>query len=352
MARRQLSVNEKTWIVKQMYQLQYPINAQRFWSREINNNPPDRKTITSLMKKFEQTGSVINISSPGRPVSVTGETTQNEVTSILEENPQTSIRQVSSQLDISRSSIRRVYKSLGYKPYIPRLIHELNEDDFDRRIEYCETLLSLLQREPDLICRIIWSDEAIFRLNGHVNRHNSIYWATENPNVTWEHSMQAEGLTVWAGIWSQGVIGPYFFDNTVTGQSYLAMLNDYFYPVYSDLPDNESLFFMQDGAPAHYASDVRDWLEDNFPGRWIGRRGAIDWPARSPDLSPADFFLWGHLKEVVYRSNPRNLSNLKQSIISAFSTVDDDLCKRVCESVPERLQKCIDANGCQFEYLK
>ena len=113
MARRQLSVNEKTWIVKQMYQLQYPINVQRLWSREINNNHPDRKTITSLMNKFEQTGSVINISPPGRPVSVTGETTQNEVTSILEENPQTSIRQMSSQLGISRSSIRRVYKSLG-----------------------------------------------------------------------------------------------------------------------------------------------------------------------------------------------------------------------------------------------
>ena len=115
--------------------------------------------------------------------------------------------------------------------------------------------------------------------------------------------MQAEGLTVWAGIWSQGVIGPYFLDNTVTSLSNLTGLNDYFYPVYCDLPDNESLFFMQDGTPTHYASDVREWLEDNFPARWIGRRGAIDWPARSPDLSPSDFFLWGHLKEVVYRSN-------------------------------------------------
>lgn len=85
----------------------------------------------------------------------------------------------------------------------------------------------------------MWSDEVIFRLNGHINHYNSIYWATENPSVTWEQTMQAEGLTVWACIWLEGVIGPYFFDGTVTGQSYLAMLNDYFYPIYRELSGND-----------------------------------------------------------------------------------------------------------------
>ncbi|CAF3410413.1 unnamed protein product [Rotaria socialis] len=108
---------------------------------------------------------------------------------------------------------------------------------------------------------------------------------------------------------------------------------------------------MQDGAPAHYTSNVRNWLEKHFPARWIGRRGAIEWPARSPDLTPTDFFLWGYLKDIVYKSKPRTLCDLKQSIISAFSALDSDLCKKVCESVPERLQRCVDANGHQFEHL-
>ena len=55
----------------------------------------------------------------------------------------------------------------------------------------------------------------------------------------------------------------------MTAQSYLAILNDYFYPVYCDLPGNESIFFMQDDVLAHYASNVPDW----------------------PDLTPAEFFL-------------------------------------------------------------
>ena len=55
MTRRQLSVSEKTWIVKHMYRLEYSINVQRLWCREMNDNPPHRNTITLLMTQFEQT---------------------------------------------------------------------------------------------------------------------------------------------------------------------------------------------------------------------------------------------------------------------------------------------------------
>jgi hypothetical protein len=100
-------------------------------------------------------GSVLNIDPPDRLVSVTDETAKDEVSSVLEKEPQTSTRRVSSELNISRSSGRRMYKSMGFKPYIPILVYELNEDDFDRRVEYCETLLSLSQNESDLSHRVI-----------------------------------------------------------------------------------------------------------------------------------------------------------------------------------------------------
>ena len=196
MAKLQLSLKEKIWVVKQMYRLEYPVNVQRLWCKENNNNPPHRNTIRSLINKFEQTGSVLNDDAPSRPIAVTDQATKDEVSSILEEEPQMSTRRTSAQMNISRSSVRHIYKSLGYKAYILRLVHELNEDDFDRRIEYCETFLALLQREPDVIHRVIWSDEAIFKLNGVINRHNSICWATQNPNVTWEQSMEGASLTV------------------------------------------------------------------------------------------------------------------------------------------------------------
>ena len=51
-----------------------------------------------------------------------------------------------------------------------------------------------------------------------------------------------------------------------------------------------------------------------FPQKLILRRGDITWPPRSPDLSPADFGLWGHLKSKVYANNPTTLRQLKMNI--------------------------------------
>ncbi|GFX80977.1 uncharacterized protein TNCV_1909701 [Trichonephila clavipes] len=48
--------------------------------------------------------------------------------------------------------------------------------------------------------------------------------------------------------------------------------------------------------------DVRSALDTAYPGRGIERGGLVNWPARSPDLSCLDFFLWGHMKSIVYDS--------------------------------------------------
>ena len=53
----------------------------------------------------------------------------------------------------------------------------------------------------------------------------------------------------------------------------------------------ENTYFQQDGAAPHYVLHVGAYLDGVFPRRWIGRRGVIDWPARSPDLTPLDYFL-------------------------------------------------------------
>ena len=65
------------------------------------------------------------------------------------------------------------------------------------------------------------------------------------------------------------------------------MLVDY---AWSQL-QRKSLYLQHDGATPHYAVIVREWLEEKFPGRWIGRHEPLDWPPHSPDLTPCDFFL-------------------------------------------------------------
>ncbi|EFN70598.1 hypothetical protein EAG_15359, partial [Camponotus floridanus] len=42
------------------------------------------------------------------------------------------------------------------------------------------------------------------------------------------------------------------------------------------------------------------FLDERFPRKWIGCERPITWPTRSPDLNPLDFYLWGHLKAIMY----------------------------------------------------
>ncbi|UYV85071.1 hypothetical protein LAZ67_X004463 [Cordylochernes scorpioides] len=104
-----------------------------------------------------------------------------------------------------------------------------------------------------------------------------------------------------------------------------------------------------DGAPPHYHRDVRAYLNQNLSGQWIGRRGPIEFPARSPDLTPLDFFLWGTVKDVVYKRKPRNLDILWIEIQAVCREISLDVLIRCTESVVTRTQNCIDAAGHQFE---
>ncbi len=38
------------------------------------------------------------------------------------------------------------------------------------------------------------------------------------------------------------------------------------------------------------------------------------WPPQSPDLTPLDFFLWGHLKNKIFVTPPATIEELKRLI--------------------------------------
>ena len=116
--------------------------------------------------------------------------------------------------------------------------------------------------------------------------------------------------------------------------------------------DDHDIYFQQDGAPPHYHLDVRAYLDAVFPDTWIGRRGPTEYPSRSPDLTPMDFFLWGYVKDKVYCNKPRTIDALKLEIERQCRDIPNDMFCDVCESLGVRYQRCLDNNGHQFEHLR
>jgi hypothetical protein len=93
--------------------------------------------------------------------------------------------------------------------------------------------------------------------------------------------------------------------------------------------------FQQDGAPPHWARIVREFLDIHFPGHWVGRDGTIPWPLRSPGVMPFDFFLWGYVKDIVYKTS---VDELKRRIVAAIETVTPQKLENTCREIEYRLR--------------
>lgn len=80
------------------------------------------------------------------------------------------------------------------------------------------------------------------------------------------------------------------------------------------------------------------------------RRGAVEWPARSPDLNPLIFFLSGHLKTVLLKTPVENINQLREVIANERSEITLKKFSH-CQSFIQRFYYCQDVEGNPFEHL-
>ena len=151
------------------------------------------------------------------------------------------------------------------KAYRQPLVQGLLPGDIDKRVKWAEDYLEAAERDFTYPDYILWTNEAIFHLDGH-NRHNAVIWSVQNPHALMECSNQKKaGVMVWAGLIKDHIIGPFFINVSVTGQVYLQLLQQRVWPALQAV-------FQHDGASAHYETRVRAWLDGKLEDRWMGRR--------------------------------------------------------------------------------
>lgn len=159
-----------------------------------------------------------------------------------------------------------------------------------------------LNQNPQFIKKIVFSDDATFSLNGSVNRQNSRFLSLENPHWIGEAHTQHPQKKECMGWdhWRQNNRAFFFRWKPQRCKEFKILPEwaftrscQYFSEVTQTCQISQYGFNMME-----HLRTMREFLDNAFPERWIGigRRGPIEWLARSPDLAPLDFFLWGYLK--------------------------------------------------------
>ena len=304
-----------------------------------------RQSLKKLIRKFDLTGDVKNLKKPKKTYNEADVATMLVMESVTE-HPKTSLRNRSLEINISKSEIQRVLAANKFKPFKPKKIHILEEGDDKKRLDFCLDIGARIVEDRHFYKNIIFSDECTFNTNGIVSSQNCRFRAQDKPNFTLTTgSQKSKKVNVWCAITINRIIGPYFFQENVNQNSYLEMLNTYFWTEFEEenLEYRRKAYFQQDGCPAHSTLQVRNWLNRYFPQKWLGRCGPIQWPPRSPDLTACDYFLWGFLKEKVYKHNlEHNVEILKQKIREAVAEINQQMIYSVYSEFRRRLEKCVE----------
>lgn len=331
---------------KRLYQERYP-----------NRIAPCPQTFVNLHRRLSETGTFARTSDiPGRPRTVRTPQLEEAVLNRVEENPETSTRKIAEEVNASQQTVLRILHDQQLYPYHIQRVQALLPRDFPQRIRFCQWFLQKIAENQRFLSNVLFTDEANFSRNAITNFHNNHIWSVENPHVITERHFQYQfSLNVWAGIVGDRLIGPVFLPLRLDGETYRDFLENELPVLLEEMPlaDRNQLFFMHDGAPAHFSVTAREYLNAVYPDRWIGRGVEPPnqpWPPRSPDLNVLDFYFWGHLKPLVYRTPVENIEDLRNRIIVACDIIRNTpgIFERVRGSMRRRLDACILAEGGHF----
>lgn len=322
------------------------------FQQRFHKEAPPKQTLLRWEHKLFETGNIKDKPRTGRP-STRVQQCQDVEESVMR-SPKKSLRKRSAELGIPRSTLHKHMKNdLHLHAYRPMFVQELSDNDLARRRDACALLLQTFDTIPKR-GKVIFSDEcAIYR---SCRSRNVVFWSKENPHYVEELEHNPPHVMIWAAMNSRHLFGPYFFDGTVNQTTYLDMLRTWFVPQLEELGILNGVWFQQDGAPAHYAISVREYLAEVFRNRWIGRGSALlpaplAWPPRSPDLSTCDNSLWGFIKECVAQQRYETTNDLKEAVRMAFARISPQMLRTMSHRTWRKIILCHENEGAQTDPL-
>ena len=304
----------------------------------------------------------------GRPVSATTLENQEAVEELIcsqEDQPGTHLspREIAEELNVSHTSVRRMVKQKNISQFKRVKTPQMNEGTRTRRVERAASLLEKFKNNPRMIERAVFQDESDFPLEIPLNSQNDrVYNKGQKNDVpdenlfrpTNRHSvkvMVSDALT-----W-HGVTKPIFVNQRglkVNEKNFRNHLKKKLFPAINKIYPRENWIFIQDGASSHTSNLVQNFLEETIPRRFVKKD---EWPPKSPDSNPLDYYFWSKVKSEVYKGRLNNPFKTEKEMVSRIKTVWKDCAsdlqeiRKAMREFPHRLEAVKEFNGSSIKML-
>jgi hypothetical protein len=234
--------------------------------------PPTWLTIALIRGRLEASGAihVLHKQIYGRPCTAMSPASSAMVLEHFTQSPQKSTKYCARETGFSKSSIKLLNRKLTSQGcYLSWMKMILNQELFQHKVH----------EDEKLVRKIVWSDEATFKLNGTVNCHKYVYWAPENPHIHVEKMVNLPRLAVCNGLSYGCFNGTILFCRSRYWPRVPQHASDILCTCHSSALWEWAICFQLDGAPPPWHRDVRSYF-------------------------------WWSLKDVVYHRKPPTLEML------------------------------------------
>ncbi len=277
----------------------------------------------------------------------TSSKTDKQIKRLVTQQPFLTAAQVKAELpgildDVSNRTIRnRLHSELGFKARRP--VHKplLTEKMRKKRLQFCRNHADWTAEKWSTV---MFSDESMFRQFGNFNTtvrrpSGSSAYSPQYVVPTVKH---APSVMVWGAFSAKGQAGLFFLEKntTMNADCYINVLDNH---LLQFMEIQGCAIFQQDGAPAHKAKKVGEWLRGH-------NITLLDWPGNSPDLNPIEN-LWAVMKKKVAEKNCSSMEELKSQLKMTWVTdISVELCQNLAMSMPRRIKAVLDNKGYNTKY--
>jgi len=220
---------------------------------------PSRGVFTRIPQTMRETSCLPSFAVQSEREVVRTINTRENILQMVQRSPRLSTRRMVSRIGVSRMQVWRTLHEEDLYPYHDQRVQHLGPGDHAQNFDLCQWI----KAHPELLSVILFTDEASFTRDGINNSRNVHTWSDENPHETRVTHFQGRfSVNVWCGLLGNRLIGPFVFDNNLTGKTYEAFVRNELPGLLENIPlkIRSQKYFQRDGAPTNYTRHMREYL--------------------------------------------------------------------------------------------
>jgi len=234
---------------------------------------------------------------------------------------------------VSHTTVYRRLKAMGKTAKKSRKGPRLTDLHKKARVKFAQQV----RRQKLHQCHVVFTDEAAFTCNDDCL--NRWYWCDPKQDApVHEYARESERVLAWVAIGKGFRFLHVMDDCRLTKVTYKSKVLDVALPALRKACRGDAkLYFQQDNAPCH---------RDSLP--YLTSQGVrvlkLPWPAKSPDLSPAEE-IWALLKAKVAQRGPTGREELHQFLREEFDLIPQSTIDAIAGRFEKKLRECVRLEG-------